>query len=70
MRVATLDRDLRNFRLAYLVLAVLVGALGVAVHFVSHEDYIALGLVVVAAAIVAVGSMIWARMYRNRKMKF
>jgi multisubunit Na+/H+ antiporter MnhG subunit len=63
------DRKLQTFKMAYIVLAVLVALLGLAIHFMFHEDLIALGLVVLASIIILVGSWLWADQFRKRKLK-
>lgn len=63
------DRQLEAFKVAYLALAVLVGLLGLAVHFLLDDDLIALALIVLASVVVLVGSWLWARFYWKRKFK-
>ncbi len=63
------DKKLQTLKTAYIVLAVLVGLLGVAVHFLFREDLIALGLIVLASIVVLVGSWMWAGLYRQGKLK-
>ncbi len=55
--------DLKNVKASYILLAILVGLGGVVAHFLGH-DYIALGLIVVAAGVILAGSVLVSMIYK------
>jgi FtsH-binding integral membrane protein len=55
--------DLKNVKAWYILLAIVIGLAGVASHFLGH-DYIALGLIVVAAIVILLGSILVSMIYQ------
>jgi uncharacterized membrane protein YfcA len=65
--------DLKNLNLktvksAALMLAILIGIAGVASHYLGH-DYVALGLIIIAALVIFIGSLLQLYLFNNRKFK-
>lgn len=55
--------DLKNVKASYILLAILTGLAGVAAHFLGH-DIVALGLIVAAAMVILLGSMLVSMIYK------
>ncbi|OPY26358.1 MAG: hypothetical protein A4E28_02558 [Methanocella sp. PtaU1.Bin125] len=55
--------DLKTVKASYILLAIVVGLGGVAAHFLGH-DLIALGLIVAAALVILLGSVLVSMIYR------
>jgi hypothetical protein len=63
-----LKLDVPTVKAGSLVLAVLLGIAGVAAHFLGH-DWISLGLIVLAALVIFLGSLLQLYLFKYQKIK-
>ncbi len=63
-----LKLDIPTVKVGALVLAVLIGLAGVAAHFLGH-DYISLGLIVLAALVIFLGSLLQLYLHKYQQIK-
>jgi hypothetical protein len=60
--------DYKTVKIGALVLAVILGIIGVIAHFLGH-DYISLGLIVLAALVIFVGSILQLYLFKYQQLK-
>jgi len=63
------SEQLIKFKIAYLVLTVLIGIIGVVVAFLTGDKTIGYVLIVVAALVMLSGSIMYSRLYRDQKLR-
>ncbi len=63
-----LKLDVPTVKVGALVLAVLIGAIGVAMHFLGH-DWISLGLIVLAAFVIFASSLLQLYLFKYQQIK-
>jgi hypothetical protein len=60
--------ELKTVKTVSIVVAIVIGIAGIAAHFLGH-DYIALGLIVIAAFEIFAGSLFMRYLYERRRFK-
>jgi uncharacterized membrane protein YfcA len=60
--------DMKTVKMGALLIAVLLGAAGIAAHYLGH-DYISLGLIVLAALVIFIGSLLQRYLFTHQKIK-
>jgi hypothetical protein len=63
------DEQLKKFKILYLALTVLIGLIGVIIAFVTGNRIIGYVFIMIAAFVMLGGSIMYARLYKNRKIK-
>lgn len=63
-----LKLDIKTVKAGALVLSVLIGLAGVAMHFLGH-DWISLGLIVLAAFVIFAGSLLQYYLHKYQQLK-
>jgi hypothetical protein len=63
-----LKLDIKTVKAGGVVLAALIGIAGVASHFLGH-DYIALGLIVLAAFVIFASSLLQLYLFKYQQIK-
>jgi Sec-independent protein secretion pathway component TatC len=63
------DAQLKKFKMLYLVLTVLIGLIGVIIAFLTGDRIIGYIFIAIAAFVMLGGSIMYARLFRNRKLK-
>jgi uncharacterized membrane protein YfcA len=60
--------DVKTAKAGSLLIAVLMGVAGVAAHYLGH-DYVSLGLIVLAALVIFLGSLLQLYLHNHQKIK-
>jgi hypothetical protein len=63
------SEQLKKFKVLYLTLTVLVGLAGVVIAFLTGNRIIGYIFIALAAFVMLGGSIMYARLYRNRKIQ-
>lgn len=63
------DQQLKKFKMLYLGLTVLIGLIGVIIAFLTGDRIIGYIFIAIAAFVMLGGSIMYARLYKNRKLK-
>jgi drug/metabolite transporter (DMT)-like permease len=63
------SEQLKKFKILYLVITVLIGLIGVILAFLTGDKTIGYIFIALAAFVMLGGSIMYAQLYRNRKLK-
>ncbi len=59
--------EVKTVKIVSLVIAVLIGVAGIAAHYLGH-DYVSLGLIVLAALVIFLGSLLQLYLHNHQKI--
>ncbi len=63
------SEPLRKFKIAYLVLTMVIGALGVIIGILTGNRTIGYIIIALAAMVMLGGAIIYSQLYKNQKIK-
>jgi hypothetical protein len=66
--IMDLKLDIKTVKVGGVVLAALIGIAGVVAHFLGH-DYVALGLIVLAALVIFASSLLQLYLFKYQQLK-